>query len=135
MAEAYGKASDPEAGNHIVRRTRPRPDLTSGLGSSEADAQPADGTSTPDHNSVPGMDEKKIDHVQFTSTQPTSHGTKLACLPKGIKQALQTQLQSETSKVSYFALYRYADSWDLIIITISALCAIAAGAALPLLSV
>ncbi|KAK8036628.1 hypothetical protein PG994_015399 [Apiospora phragmitis] len=40
-----------------------------------------------------------------------------------------------SSPVSFLALYRYADGWDCLIIAVSALCAIAAGAALPLLSI
>lgn len=51
------------------------------------------------------------------------------------KQILKAQLDSPSVKVSWFGLYRYADSWDIAITAISILCAIAAGAALPLLSV
>ncbi|EHK21618.1 uncharacterized protein TRIVIDRAFT_192022 [Trichoderma virens Gv29-8] len=51
------------------------------------------------------------------------------------KQIIKAQLDSPSVSVNYFTLYRYADVWDCLIITISALCAIAAGAILPLLSI
>lgn len=51
------------------------------------------------------------------------------------RELLKAQLDSPSVKVSWFGLYRYADSWDLVVTAISLLCAIAAGAALPLLSV
>ncbi|TLD09645.1 hypothetical protein PspLS_11745 [Pyricularia sp. CBS 133598] len=51
------------------------------------------------------------------------------------KRILNTQLDSFTCDVSFLALYRFADVWDCLIIGVSVICAIAAGAASPLLSV
>jgi ATP-binding cassette subfamily B (MDR/TAP) protein 1 len=53
----------------------------------------------------------------------------------GTRPDLPPGPDSGTAKVSYLELYRYADIWDLVVVATSALCAIAAGAALPLLSV
>ncbi|TPX12963.1 uncharacterized protein E0L32_006608 [Thyridium curvatum] len=77
------------------------------------------------------MENKKIEDVQHVSAEPQGLGTKLARL----KRAIDVQPQPAASKVSYLALYRYADKRDIIIIATSTLCAVAAGAALPLLSV
>ncbi|KAB5554574.1 P-loop containing nucleoside triphosphate hydrolase protein [Coniochaeta sp. 2T2.1] len=111
MAEACGKTSstpDPDAGGDLVRTHGARPDLPPGLESGEAGDRPAAATSRPGPNTVPVMDNKKaVDDVD----------------------------RGMTSKVSYLALYRYADIWDIVVVATSALCAIAAGAALPLLSV
>lgn len=134
MAEAYSKATSTpasEADHYIVRSRGTRPDLLPGFESGETDDQPA--AATTDSNTVSVTDNKELDDVQRISTQPAGLG--LARIPHGVKQTLQAQIQSETSKVSYIALYRYADTWDLIIVATSALCAIAGGAALPLLSV
>ncbi|KAI6574808.1 GTPase-activating protein [Pyricularia oryzae] len=51
------------------------------------------------------------------------------------KRILNTQLDCPTCDVSFLALYRFADVWDCLIIGVSVVCAIAAGAASPLLSV
>ncbi|PNP47775.1 hypothetical protein THARTR1_10460 [Trichoderma harzianum] len=59
----------------------------------------------------------------------------LAGLTLDETQIIKAQLDSPNVGVSYFTLYRYADVWDCLIIAISALCAIAAGAILPLLSI
>ncbi len=58
-----------------------------------------------------------------------------AHLTEDERQVLETQLHSPTTQVSYLDLYRFADARDVTITIVSVLCAIAAGAALPLLSV
>ena len=138
MTEAYGKTSsipDPEAAGGLVRTHGTRPGLQSGLESGETGDRPATAISAPDSNIVPVMDNKTVNDVHRNSTEPTGLGSWLARLPKGVKQALPARLRWGTSKISYLALYRYADIWDLLVVATSALCAIAAGAALPLLSV
>ncbi|KAL6811933.1 P-loop containing nucleoside triphosphate hydrolase protein [Trichoderma sp. SZMC 28015] len=59
----------------------------------------------------------------------------LAGLKLDEAQIIKSQLDSPNVGVNYLMLYRYADVWDCLIITISAVCAIAAGAILPLLSI
>lgn len=66
---------------------------------------------------------------------PVAKTSATALLSDAQKQILNTQLASPEVQVSFLALYRYADGWDWLIIAVSVLCAIAAGAALPLLSV
>ncbi|KAH8129751.1 ATP-binding cassette, subfamily B (MDR/TAP), member 1 [Trichoderma asperellum] len=63
------------------------------------------------------------------------HESTLAGLKLDETQIIKAQLDSPNVGVNYFTLYRYADVWDCLIIAISALCAIAAGAILPLLSI
>ncbi|EED18280.1 ABC multidrug transporter Mdr1 [Talaromyces stipitatus ATCC 10500] len=53
-------------------------------------------------------------------------------LPEDERRIIQEQLDSPTVQVNFFSLYRYATTWDLVIIAISVICAIAGGAALPL---
>ncbi|KAJ4859449.1 ABC transporter transmembrane region domain-containing protein [Trichoderma breve] len=63
------------------------------------------------------------------------HESTLAGLKLDEAQIIKAQLDSPNVGVKYLMLYRYADVWDFLIITISAVCAIAAGAILPLLSI
>lgn len=62
-------------------------------------------------------------------TDPLEH------LPEHERAILKKQLDLPDVKVSYFTLYRYATAWDWIIFVIAGICAIAAGAALPLMTV
>lgn len=56
-------------------------------------------------------------------------------LPEHERQILKRQLDIPTVKVTYLTLYRYATTMDWVIIVISAICAIAAGAILPLMTI
>ncbi|KAL5362736.1 P-loop containing nucleoside triphosphate hydrolase protein [Aspergillus floccosus] len=58
-----------------------------------------------------------------------------AHLPESEKAILKKQLHAEESSVSFIALFRYASRMDMLIIFVSAICAIAAGAALPLFTI
>lgn len=72
----------------------------------------------------------------FPTLPPSpDNGPAFASLERDEKQIIAVQLDSPSVGVNYFTLYRYADSWDCLIIAISAISAIAAGAILPLLSV
>lgn len=51
------------------------------------------------------------------------------------KDILKKQLDAPEVKIGFFGLYRYANRMDILILVISAICAIAAGAALPLFTV
>ncbi|CZR68534.1 related to multidrug resistance protein [Phialocephala subalpina] len=50
------------------------------------------------------------------------------------QRILDRQIDTPLVKISYFMLYRYATKVDLIIITISTICAIAAGSVFPLMT-
>ncbi|KAE8552992.1 hypothetical protein EYB25_004371 [Talaromyces marneffei] len=56
-------------------------------------------------------------------------------LPEDERRIIREQLHSPTVQVNFFSLYRYATTWDLVIIAISIVCAIAGGAALPLFTI
>lgn len=58
-----------------------------------------------------------------------------AHLPEHEKEILKKQLDAPSVKISFFGLYRYASRMDLLILVVSAICAIVAGAALPLFTV
>ncbi|KAG0156630.1 hypothetical protein PDIDSM_3811 [Penicillium digitatum] len=96
----------------------------------------------------PRRNEKPIDKRDSDSASKSTakeHETKTpvatdedalyAHLPEHEKDILKRQLDAPLVNISYFGLYRYASRIDILIIAISALCAIAAGAALPLFTV
>jgi ATP-binding cassette, subfamily B (MDR/TAP), member 1 len=59
----------------------------------------------------------------------------LAHLPEHERAILKRQLDVPEVKVSFKTLFRYASTWDLVIFYVAAFCSIAAGAALPLMTV
>ncbi|KAM0262605.1 hypothetical protein ACHAQJ_001650 [Trichoderma viride] len=75
-----------------------------------------------------------INDGALTLPPSPDNGSNFAGLERDEKQIIEAQLDSLSISVNYFMLYRYADSLDCLIIAISAICAIAAGAILPLLS-
>ncbi|KAJ5704564.1 hypothetical protein N7536_000253 [Penicillium majusculum] len=98
----------------------------------------------------PQLNEKPINkrHSDSASTSTSTakeHETKTpvatdddalyAHLPEHEKDILKRQLDAPLVSISYFGLYRYASRMDILIIVVSALCAIAAGAALPLFTI
>jgi len=58
-----------------------------------------------------------------------------AHLPEHERRILKDQLDGPEVKASFVTLFRYASKWDILIMIVSAICAIAAGAALPLFTV
>jgi len=56
-------------------------------------------------------------------------------LPEHEKTILKRQTEVPEVKVGYLTLYRYATKMDIIILMISAFCAIVAGAAMPVMTV
>ncbi|KAL2814645.1 P-loop containing nucleoside triphosphate hydrolase protein [Aspergillus granulosus] len=59
----------------------------------------------------------------------------LAHLPEEERQVLKAQLDETKVNISFFGLWRYATRMDLFILLVSFLCALAAGAALPLFTI
>jgi ATP-binding cassette subfamily B (MDR/TAP) protein 1 len=78
-------------------------------------------------------DGKKKDHHE--KAVDLSEDSLFAHLPVHEKEILKQQLEAPSVKVSFFILYRYASRTDILIMVVSAICAIAAGAALPLFTV
>lgn len=56
-------------------------------------------------------------------------------LPEHERSILRRQIDVPEVKIGYFSLYRYANKMDLTILLISSICTIAAGAAMPLMTV
>jgi ATP-binding cassette subfamily B (MDR/TAP) protein 1 len=59
----------------------------------------------------------------------------MANLPDHEREILERQLDIPPVKVGYFTLFRYATNVDLAILAVSAICSIAAGAVLPLMTI
>lgn len=97
----------------------------------------ADNEKPHDHHSLSDTimappDGKKKDHGKAVDLNDDSL---FAHLQEHEKEVLKRQLDAPSVKVSFFTLYRYASRKDILIILVSAICAIAAGAALPLFTV
>lgn len=96
----------------------------------------------------PQLNEKRVnkrDSDSASTSTAKEHETKTpvatddealyAHLPEHERDILKRQLDAPLVSISYFGLYRYASRMDLLIIVVSTLCAIAAGAALPLFTI
>lgn len=83
----------------------------------------------------PPLDEttslKKLDSkvLDVKDDDPFKH------LPDHERAILKRQIDVPEVKIGYFSLYRYATKMDLTILVIASICAIAAGAAMPLMTV
>ncbi|KAJ5888946.1 hypothetical protein N7495_008987, partial [Penicillium taxi] len=92
----------------------------------------------PDEKSHPSFDSgSTLDHAKDESKAPISidEDALYAHLPEHEKEILKRQLDSPPVKVSFLGLYRYASRMDILILVVSAICAAAAGAALPLFTI
>ncbi|KAL2017679.1 hypothetical protein VTK56DRAFT_1839 [Thermocarpiscus australiensis] len=110
----------------------------SGRGSSHGDSTEvsATGPGTPNKGSVKekrALDLAKADSKivvpQEKETDPYAH------LPEHQAKILKDQVYTPDVKVGFATLYRYSSRNDVLIILVSAICAIASGAALPLMTV
>jgi ATP-binding cassette subfamily B (MDR/TAP) protein 1 len=105
------------------------------------------GDSTDEHEST-RKQKTEPDAIQVLSNDPAAL-TKLdsnvkvevkdedlyAHLPDAEAQILRRQVDIPVVKSGWKTLYRYSTKWDIVIIVVSAICSIAAGAALPLMTV
>ena len=78
---------------------------------------------------------KKLDSKVIKVGEVKEGDEAFAHLPEHEKEIVKRQLDIPTVKVTYKTLYRYATKNDLIIVAISAVCAIAGGAVMPLMTV
>lgn len=93
---------------------------------------------TPSHASSTtiGQHAGKEQEAKSTPVADSSNSDALyAHLPEHEKQILKGQLDGPEVKASFVTLFRYASKWDIVIMIVSAICSIAAGAALPLFTV
>ncbi|CAG8306344.1 unnamed protein product [Penicillium salamii] len=66
---------------------------------------------------------------------PSEDDALYAHLPPHERDILKRQLDAPPRPISFFGLYRYASHIDILILVVSTLCAMAAGAALPLFTI
>jgi ATP-binding cassette subfamily B (MDR/TAP) protein 1 len=78
---------------------------------------------------------KKLDSQVIQVPKEEEAEAALAHLPEHERKIISGQLRITSVKVTYFTLFRYATTNDILILVISAICAIAGGAAMPLFTV
>ena len=84
----------------------------------------------------PRKKSEKIDKsTSLPEKEDSSSGDPFAHLPDHEAAVLRKQLDIPPVQVGYFTLFRYATRNDIIIMIVSGLCAIVAGAAMPLMTV
>ena len=77
--------------------------------------------------------DSKVPHKEKEDKSPDEDP--FAHLPEHEAAILRRQVEIPSVKVTYFMLYRYATRNDVIIMVVGSICAIAAGAALPLMTI
>ncbi len=90
-------------------------------------------TLRPQTESASPNDLQKLDSQVVKQTEDLDEVLKH--LPPDERDVIKGQLDIPEVKVNYFTLYRFATKMDLLVIVVSTLCAIAGGAALPLMTV
>lgn len=78
---------------------------------------------------------RKLDSTIVKVEDSKDDDAAYAHLPPNEREIVKKQLHIPSVSVTYWTLFRYATKSDLAIIFISAICAIAGGAALPLMTV
>ncbi len=101
-------------------------------GGESADETPAHGSGA----NTPTQDiMKKADSRVLAPPKEGKEEDHYEHLPADEAEVLKRQVLVPTVKVGFFTLFRYSTRMDLVIMAVSAICAIAAGAALPLMTV
>ena len=78
---------------------------------------------------------EKLDSQIIRITDVKDGEEALAHLPEKEKEVLKRQLHVPEVKVTYRTLYRYATTWDLVFVGVSAVMAILGGAIMPLMTI
>ena len=91
---------------------------------------PSSGSSSHEDPALAKLDSKVIKIGEVKDGEEA-----YAHLPDDEKDIVKRQLHIPTAKVNYRTLFRYATKNDIFIIVISSICAIAGGAAMPLMTV
>lgn len=92
-------------------------------------------TSSSSRSTIENDHLKKLDSKIVKVRDALEGDAALAHLPDHERAILKRQLDVPEVKISFKTLFRYASTWDIVIFWISAFCSIAAGAALPLMTV
>jgi ATP-binding cassette subfamily B (MDR/TAP) protein 1 len=87
------------------------------------------------HNKKSAGEKATAETSPSESADSSELDAALRGLPEDERRIIQEQLDNPAVQVNFFSLYRYATTWDFVIIAISFVCAIAGGAALPLFTV
>ncbi|KAF5243746.1 hypothetical protein FANTH_8039 [Fusarium anthophilum] len=131
MAEISEKAA---AATSSSNPSRPSSSSHSGSGSTDKDAVRPHMKSSSDPNNEK-LDLTKADSAVIVPPKAENIEDHYRHLPPDEAEVLRRQVVSPEVKQGVAVLYRYASRNDILIILISALCAIAGGAALPLMTV
>ena len=102
------------------------PSSDDGVGKNEK--TPATGPAKEDNVKLEKLDSRVV-KVPDAIDDPFKH------LPPHEKEILHRQLHIPDAKVTFFTLYRYSTKNDILLMVISAICAITGGAVLPLMTV
>jgi ATP-binding cassette, subfamily B (MDR/TAP), member 1 len=94
----------------------------------DAEKRGSHGSSTDEMENLQKLDSKVV-KIGEHSDDPLAH------LPEHERRIIERQLEVPPVQVTYTTLYRYATRNDLIIMAVSALCAIGGGAVMPLMTV
>ncbi|CRK36735.1 hypothetical protein BN1708_007166 [Verticillium longisporum] len=114
----------------------PEKPVASGTASSQGDSTEIEAHShTNEKAATDKNDLEKADSKVATPPKAASQEDPFKHLPDDEAAVLKRQIITPEVKAGVAALYRYSSTNDIIIIVISTLCAIAAGAALPLMTV
>ncbi|EEY16463.1 multidrug resistance protein [Verticillium alfalfae VaMs.102] len=114
----------------------PEKPIASGTASSQGDSTEIEAHShTNEKAATDKNDLEKADSKVATPPEAASQEDPFKHLPDDEAAVLKRQIITPEVKAGVAALYRYSSTNDIIIIIISTLCAIAAGAALPLMTV
>lgn len=103
-----------------------------------AEAGPASSlaSSGEDRRSRSPGDEKHLNaNLKKAGDSPDPDHDPLGHLPEHERAVLKRQLDTPDVKVGFFTLFRFATRNDLLIIALSAVCGIAAGAVMPLMTI
>ncbi|KAG5805533.1 hypothetical protein H9Q74_010639 [Fusarium xylarioides] len=131
MAEISEKAA---AATSSSNPSRPLSSSHSGSGSTDKDAVRPHMKSSSDPNNEK-LDLTKADSAVIVPPKAENIEDHYRHLPPDEAEVLRRQVVSPEVKQGVAVLYRYASRNDILIILISALCSIAGGAALPLITV
>ncbi|KAL4788015.1 P-loop containing nucleoside triphosphate hydrolase protein [Aspergillus varians] len=106
------------------------PPLTDEKQKSHGLSAPSSSTATP-----AGKDQRPKSSASNNASAVNEMDALIAHLPEKEQKVLKAQLDELKVNITFFGLWRYATRMDMLILAISALCAIAAGAALPLFTI
>ncbi|RMZ86376.1 hypothetical protein DV736_g6397, partial [Chaetothyriales sp. CBS 134916] len=119
------------ADKHRTARSAPRAPNAADLSASPTAG--SDSSATEQGNGKAEL--KKLDSDITQSHEGREGDAALDQLPEHERKVLKQQLDIPDVKVTYKSLFRYATTWDKILLAVAALAAIGGGAAMPLMTV